>query len=184
MKKIILPALLCIIVSLTGCDKMKKDFKVNGVKFDFTTESKSGTLAKAPGEVTLRSATQSFTVTRAVDISEMGNDDVVEYAKKINSVVVNNSLIRVTTVPAGTFVVENLTVTAAGVPGSIVIPSYTIGSLFSLTADMNVFTSAFMMKLINSKSVSATVKGNTDAPPGTVINISYESDLLISASVL
>jgi hypothetical protein len=42
---------------------------------------------------------------------------------------------------------------------------------------------AFIMKLVGSGSVSVTVTGKTDAPAGTTINISYESDLLFTASI-
>ena len=189
MKKISFFALMCMIVSLTGCDKIKdatsKEFKVNGVKFAFSAESKAGTAMLSTDALSLRAATtQSFTVTRTVDISEMGSDEVIEFANKINNVAINNALIQITTVPAGIYNFEDITVTAAGVPGQIVISSYTIGNTVTFTPDMNAFTSAFIMKLISNKSASATVKGKTDAPAGTIINISYESDLILTASII
>jgi len=187
MKKIFILALTCTIVSLVSCDKIKEvtstDFKVNNVHFDFSTNVEEGP-SSSSADVFFRAATQTFTITRLVNISELGSDDVIEYANKISKVVIDNSLIRVTVSPAGTYTIENLTVTASGVPGSIVIPSYTMGSPFTLTSDMNTFTSAFIMKLISAKSLSVTVSGKTDAPVGTTINISYESNLIFTAGLL
>jgi len=188
MKTMIFFALMCTSLSLISCDKIKEatsqDFKVKNVSFNFTAESNDVSTTSG-GDVKTRAATsQSFTVTRTVNMSEIGSNDVMEYANKIKKVSVDNSLIRVTVNPAGAYTVENLTVTASGVSGSLVIPSYTIGNPFTLTSDMNAFTNTFIMKLLSAKSVSVTVTGMTDAPAGTTINISYESDLLFTASIL
>ena len=189
MKKIIFCALMCMSITLISCDKLKEatsiDFKVNDVSFDFETTSTTGASSMPAEAMTLRAAaTQSFAVTRTVDISEMGSSDVLEYADKINKVRIDNSIISVTVSPAGNYTIENLTVKAAGVSGSIVVPSYTIGNTFTLTSDMNAFTNAFLMKLLSNKSISVTVTGMTDAPVGTTINIHYESDLMFTASLL
>ena len=185
---IYLAVFMCMSLSLISCDKLKdatsKDFKVNNVSFKFIAESKAGATTTSIGALSTRAAaTQSFTVTRTIDISELGSDDVVKYANKIDAVRINNSLVQVTVNPAGTYTVENLTVTASGVSGSIVIPTYTTGASFTLTSDMNTFTSAFIMKLVSAKTVSVTVTGMTDAPVGTTLNISYDSDLLFTASI-
>ena len=189
MKKIISFALLCMILSPISCDKIKeatsKDFKVKNVNFNFSAESIAGTPAKSAEAMIMRAAaTQTFTETRTVNISEIGSDDVMEYASKISKVSVDNSLIKITVNPAGTYTVESLTITAAGVTGSIIVPSYTIGDTFTLSSDMNAFTNAFIMKLLSAKSVSVTVTGTTDAPVGTTINVSYISDLIFTASIL
>ena len=189
MKKIIFYALMCMSITLISCDKLKEatsiDFKVNDVSFDFETTSTTGTSSMPSDAMTLRAAaTQSFAVTRTVNISEMGSSDVTEYADKIIKVRVDNSLIKVTVNPTGTYTIENLTIKAVGVSGSILVPSYTIGNTFTLTSEMNAFTNAFILKLLNDKSISVTVTGRTDAPVGTTINISYESDLFFTASLL
>ena len=166
--------------------RTSKDFKVNDVRFDFTATSVAGSSTKSAEAITLRAAaaTQSFSVTRTVDISEIGDDDVLEYVAKIYKVKVDNSIISVTVSPAGAYTVENLTVTAVGVSGSIMIPSYTMGNAFTLTSGMIVFTEAFFKKLKEDRSVSVTVTGMTDAPAGTTINIRYESDVIFTASLL
>ena len=188
MEKFVLFALMCLSLSLISCDKIKdatsKDFKVNDVSFDFTAVCTEGTTTKSAEAVALRAAaTQSFTVTRAVNISELGSD-VIDYAGKIKKVSVENSLISVTANPAGAYTIENLTVKATGVSGSIEIPSFTIGNPFPLTSGMNVYTISFINQLISINSVSVTVTGMTDAPAGTTLNISYKSDLIMTASVL
>ena len=174
---------MCMSLSLISCDKIKeatsKDFKVSGVEFNFTAVSTASTKSATRAE-----ATQSFSVTRTVKISEIGSEDVAEYANKINRVLADNSLINVTVTPAGTYTVENLTITAAGVTGSLVVPSYTMGSAFTLPSNTAAFTSAFIMKLVNARTVSVTVTGMTDAPEGTTLNITYESDLIFTASLL
>ena len=191
MKKLIFFALMCMSLSQISCDKLKeatsKDFKVNDVKFDFSAESKASASEMPAGEATMRATTavtQSFSVTRMVNISELGSDDVIEYKNKISKVIVDNSLINVTVSPSGAYTVEKLTITAVGVSGSIVIPSYTIGNPFTLTSDMNAFTIAFLNMLLPDNSVSVTVSGKTDAPVGTTINVRYESDLIFTASLL
>jgi hypothetical protein len=178
-----------MVVSLMSCDKIKdatsKDFTVKGVSFDFSAESKAGTATKSAEAVAVRAATdQSFTVTRAVNISELGSNDVIEYANKINAVKANNALIKVTAVPVGDYTVENLTVTAVGVAGSLFFQQpFTLGGDITLPANANTYMEAFIMKLVDNGSVSVTVTGKTDAPAGTTINICYESDLLFTASI-
>jgi len=187
MKKIIIAVLACTMVSLISCDKIKDatsiDFKVKGVKFDF-----SGVVSElAPLQVPeLRAgATQTFAVTRTVNISEIGDSDAVSYANKISKVVVNSSLVKVTFVPAGSYTIENLVITADGVAGSpLSVPTISTGGTFTFTSAMNNFTAAFVTKLLSTKTITVTVRGETDAPVGTTINISYESDLLLTASLL
>jgi hypothetical protein len=125
----------------------------------------------------------SFSVTRTVDVSEIESSDVIEYANKISNVTVNNSLINVTTTPAGNYTVANLTVSVDGVSGSLVVPSYTIGSAFTPPSNMNTYTAAFIMKLLSAESVTVTVSGKTDAPAGTTVDISYENDLVFTAKL-
>jgi len=190
MKKTLIYALLCAMVSLSGCEKLKdvtsRDFTVNNIAFDFEATARDNvtTLSGDPAVTTRVGETTSFAVTRTVDISEMGNDDIIEYAAKINKIVVNSSVITVTASPAGTYTVTDLKVTAVGVAGELVIPSYTMGSAFVAPANMNAYTTAFIMRLLSAKTVQVTVTGNSDAPAGTTINIQYESDIVCTASLL
>jgi len=185
MKKIIIAALTCAIVSLVSCDKLKDtlshDIKVNKVKFDFTAITSDGTDTKA---VSTRATTNTFAGTRTVDISEIGSSELMEYAGKISKVAVNSTLLNITANPSGSYTVTNLTLTADGVPGSLIIPSYSLGSAFTPPSGMDAYTSAFIMKLLAAKTVTVMVSGQTDAPAGTTIQISYESDLVFTASVL
>ena len=193
---------------LSGCDKLNeatsRDFKANNIQFDFTatavddvttsSASQSTTTSALPAGVTALSAEQavttraaattSFSVTRTVDIAELNNADVIKYANKIKNVMANSSTVTVTTVPSGDYTVTGLTITAEGVPGSIVIPSYTIGGAFTAPADMNAFTAAFILKLLDVRSISVTVQGQTDAPAGTTININYKNDIVCTANLL
>ena len=188
MKKIVCSTLVCMIMSLISCDKIKEatsiDFHVNGVNFQFSAVSNAETSTKSAEEVTLRALPQTFTVTRTVDIAELGDPDVIKYADKINNVEVSNAQIVVTSIPEGDYTIENLTVTAVGVTGSLVVDrSFTTNSAFTLLPTSNAFTKDFILKLRKAKSVPVTVTGKTDAPAGTTIHISYESDLLFTANI-
>jgi len=141
-------------------------------------------VAAVASGITRAGTANSFTVTRTVNISELGSSELDEYANKISNVVVNSSLINVTIVPAGSYTVSNLTVSAAGVSGSLVVPSYTVGGAFTPPSNMFTYTATLIMKLIEAKSLTVTVSGDTDAPVGTTVNISYENDLIFTASLL
>ena len=191
MKKNLIFALVCATVMLTGCDKIDKltsrDFTVRNIAFDFTAVTDDAPVAVTSGstETTLRSGTMSsFTVTRTVDISEMGSSEIIEYANKISKVQIDGTTVNVSAVPPGSYTVTTLTITAAGVPGSLVIPSYTLGDAFTPPAGMDAYTTAFIMRLLSAKQVSVTVAGQSDAPPGTTLNISYKSDIIFTASLL
>ena len=185
MKKLILLAAAMIL--LAGCNKIKevtsKKFTVNDVKFNFSANV-DNTAAAAMSGMTRAGTTNSFTVTRTVNISELGSSELEEYASKISEVAVNSSLINVTINLEGNYTVTNLTVSAAEVPGSLVVPSYTVGGAFTPPSNMFTYTATLIMKLIDAKSVTVTVKGDTDAPIGTTVNISYENDLIFTASLL
>ena len=187
MKKLFIMAAIAG-VALAGCDKLKEaassDFTVDDVTFNFSADVDNGAEAATKSGGTRASAANSFTVTRTVNISEIGSPDVVEYASKISKVMVNSSLLNVTTTPAGSYTVTNLTVSAVNVSGSLVIPSYTVGGTFTPPSNMNSYTATFITALINAKSVSVTVSGETDAPTGTTVNISYENDLVFTAKLL
>ena len=184
MKKILLAALICAMMSLAGCDKLKHDFEVNNVKFTFDTTVTDNAATTHAAVATRAGTDNTFAVTSIVELSDMGSSELIEYAHKVNSVVVNHTLLNITAVPAGNYNVANVTLTANGVAGSFVVPSYTLGSAFTPPANMNSYTAALFKKLISAKQVTVTITGQTDAPVGTEIKISYESDLLIKASVL
>jgi len=195
MKKFNYFALMCMVLSLAGCDKVKDalstEFTVKGVSFEFTAESQTGTatmsavVGKASAsEVTVRAAaTQTFTETHTAYLADL-DAKIAEYADKIDKAKANSSLLTVTTTPAGVYTVENLTVTATGVTGSLVVPSYTMGAAFTLPATAQTFLEALVMKLVGSGSVTLTVTGKTDAPSGTVLKIKLESEVVFTASVL
>ena len=176
LKKGLLMAALTVILS-AGCESLKDsvttDIDAENVKLEFTavTESK-------------KSETSSFSVTRTVNIAELSYEEIVEYAEKIDKVTVNSSGFSAEVTPAGSYTITNLTVTAEGVPGSLSVPSYTVGEAFAAPAGMNDYTALFIMKLIGEKSLTVTVSGETDAPAGTTVTISYESDLVFKVKVL
>jgi len=173
-----------MMMSLTSCDKIKEatshDFTVKNVNFDFTAITNGAVSAV----VTRADGTTSFSETRMVDISEISSSELAKYVNKINKVRVNSSQLTVTMIPAGIYTVTNLTISAVGVPGSIVIPSYTLGEAFIQPLGMDAYTSAFIVKLIDSKKVEVTVSGTTNAPEGTTVKVSYKNELLFTASLL
>jgi len=175
-KKGLLMAALTVILS-AGCENLKDsvatDIDVKDVKLVFTALTESG-----------KSETSSFSVTRTVNIAELSNDEIVEYAEKIDNVTVNSSAFSAVVTPAGSCTITNLTVKAEGVPGSLSVPSYTVGETFAAPAGMNGYTALFIMKLISEKSLTVTVSGETDAPAGTTVVISYENDLVFKVKVL
>ena len=191
MKKNLIYALLCAILSLNGCDKIKevtsKDFTVNNINLDFTAVTENmPALSNSSADVSMRAAAaamSTFSVTRTVDISELGSSELAEYASKISKVVVNAATVSVTTNPSGNYTVSNLKISATGVSGSLEIPSYTIGSAFTAPSNMNSYLANLLLKLTNDKKVTVTVSGQTDALPGTTIKVSYESDVLFTASL-
>ena len=182
MKKGIILAALAM-TTLAGCDKVTKDIDVDNVKFEFTavTENvanRSGLTIKSSGTTT------SFSVTRKVDLSEFSTAEIVDYLDKINKVAVNNPVLKITMNPPGAYEITNFTLTAEGVKGSLDIASYKIGDEFVPPSGMKKFTSDFIMKLISEKSLSVTVSGETNAPAGTTVKISYESDLVVTVDLL
>ena len=190
MKKNLIYALLCAMVSLSGCEKLKdatsRDFNVKNISFDFsatvrdevTPQSGDLTVTTRAGEM------RSFSETRTVDVSEIGSSDVVDFAKMINKAEVNAASVSITTVPSGSYTVTDLTISAPGVPGSLVVPAYVIGEAFTAPANMGNYMSAFIMRIVNANSITVTVSGQIDAPSGTTILISYKSDVVFTASLL
>ena len=187
MKKFLIIAAIAG-AALAGCDAIKEavstEFTANNVMFDFAVVVNE--VAIENGEMSLMSSgiMNSFSETRTVNISEIGSAEVAEYASKISKVVVNSSLLEVTTNPPGNYTVENLTISTASVSGSLVIPSYTVGTTFTPPSNMNIYMAAFILKLINSNSLTVTVTGQTDAPAGTTVNISYNNTVVFTASLL
>jgi hypothetical protein len=165
-------------IALVGCDAIKEaashDFTVNNVDFDFSTTVSAAT----------RAGGNPFTLTRTVTISEIGSSDIVAHADKISKVVVSSSLFNITASPEGDYTVIGLTISAVNVPGSLVISSYTMGDAFTPPANINTYTAAFIMKLLRDKSLTVTVSGETDAPAGTTLNISYKNNLIFTAFLL
>ena len=185
MKKSFIIAALAL-ASLTGCEKIKdkasKDIKANGVKFEF--EAVTGDVASKSATIVKNAVTSSFSKTRTVDISELGKSELSDYANKVSKIVADNSLLKVTFTPAGNYTVTNLVFSAKGVTGSLSVPSYTVGSAFTPPANTNAYFESFVMKLIDEKSIEVTVTGDTDAPKGTNVKISYENDLVITVKLL
>ena len=190
MKKNLISALICAMVLLSGCDKLKDatslDFTVNNISFAFkaTVQDDPTTLSGEASVTTRAAAMRSFTVTRTVAISEIGSSDVDKYASKISKALVNAAMVSVATVPSGSYTVTDLTITATGVPGSIVIPAYTIGDDFTEPSGMSVYMGALIMQLINAGTITVTVSGQTDAPAGTILTVSCKSDVVFTASLL
>ena len=190
MKKIFISMIAFAMMLPIGCEKIKdvtsRDFTVNNINFDFTATAQDDvTTSSSDLSVTTRAVeTTSFAVTRTVDNSEFNNADIIKYAGKINKVVVNSSVISVTSVPASDFTITNLKVIAEGILGSIEVPTYVIGGTYIVPAAMNAYTSAFIMKLLDGESIRVTVTGQSNAPAGTVLNINYKNDILCTASLL
>lgn len=181
MKKVIILAALAI-ASLTSCDKVTTNIEVDDVTFDFEAIT-----AGSPSSSSIsRNAamTSTFSVTRSVSLAEIGSSELMKYADRITKIAVNSSLLKVTIEPSGEYTVTNLTVSAVGVPGSLVVPEYVIGDVFTPPANMETYTIAFIMKLLNNEPIEVTVSGQTDAPTGVKVKISYENDLVFTAKVL
>jgi len=182
MKKVFIIAALAA-VSLTGCDKITHDFTAENVKFSFEAVTVDGATAKSAMTGTAVEAISSFTVEREVNLAEIGSSELTEYLSRITKVAVDNPLLEVTFQPAGEYTIYDLTLTAEGVSGSLVIPSYTVGEDFIPPTNMNTYTAAFIMKLISAEKLDVTVAGQTDAPKDVQIKISYEYDLVFTAKL-
>ena len=189
MKKILFSALICVMFSFIGCEKLKEantiDIKVNNVTFDFEALVQDMSAAPSVDSSTpsLRvGGTTSFSVERSVDIDEIGSTELNEYLNKINNVKANNSLLKITAAPSGNYIITNLTVTIKGID-PLTIPSYTLGGTFTAPSNMNTFTNSFLTKLLKGP-VKVKIEGQTDAPAGTTVYVVYECDLVFTANVI
>lgn len=181
MRKIYLLTVL-LIATLPACDKIEeatsRDIKIDNVKFNFET-------AIQALKSTRSAEINSFSIMKTIQLSDLNSQDLVDYASKIKEVKVNRSEIVVTFNPTGNYTITDLEIDIAGVSGSpLVIPSYSANEAFVAPAKMKEFTSAFLMKLLSNTSVDVMVSGNTDAPAGTTIKISYDNDLVFTAKLL
>ena len=189
----VLVILAIFAVMLAGCDKDDAtiDFKADDVQFDLSgievnsgSGSGSSSVRASGALLSIATATNSFSETFTVDISEISSSDLTKYMDRISKVVANNSLLTISVTPPNEYSVVDLKVTVNGVPGSLDIPSYTMGEDFTPPSNMNAFTAAFIMKLINAGQADVTVSGKTDAPAGTKIDVFYECDLVFTAKLL
>ena len=173
-----------------GCDKIKEatshNFSVRDVKIDFTAITQPLLVESQTNVPVMRAgSTSSFLVTRTVNLSDFGSTELMDYANRITKVVVNNSTVDVSTVPAGNFKVTNLKIKySETASGSLTISEYTVGETFTPPSTMGTFLGGFVLKLVHDRAISVTVSGETDAPVGTEINVSYEGDIVFTASVL
>ena len=172
MKTIIYSALVCVVMSLMSCGKTKDTTseRLSAIcVFNFSAETQAG------------AATNSFTKTQTLDISKLGSDYFIARKDKINNVEVYAGELTITVDPGENCTIENLTITAVGVAGSLVVPSFKISDMFITPSNIIEYTGAFVMKLVKDE-VLVTVSGMTDAPAGTIINIYYESYLMFTIS--
>jgi len=190
MKKILISMMACTMLLLPGCNKIKdatsRDIKVNNIKFDFvaTTTASATTSLKSESLMATKAGPMisSFSATRTVDLSEIGEPDLEKHRKKIDKVKVTRMLVVVTSNPSGAYTVTNLKIVAEGA-GQLVIPTYTIGGTFTPPSEMDSFLTAFFNKLFDGP-VKVTVTGLSDAPVGTTITVRCESDVIFTASLL
>jgi len=186
MKRIFILAALAMI-TLASCDKVKdatsKDVTVNGVEFKFMATTAA---VKSGGASIARSATtnSSFNITEELDISDLSDEEVIEYADKIRKIKVKSSQVKVTMNAPGKLTVTNFVISAEGVTGKITVPSYTVGDVFEPTKEMNEYTASLIEKLLKSKKLKVTVSGETDAPVGTIVTVSYKNDIVFTISLL
>ena len=179
MKKVFILAALAM-VSLAGCEKVTHNFTVENVKLSFEAEVKDATTKST---MTATEAKNSFSVTREVNLAEILNPELTEYKDRITKVAVENLSVEVTFNPAGNYTIEDLTLTADGVSGSLNIPSYKAGEDFIPPTNLNSYASAFFKKLISDGKFEVTVSGKTDAPKGVKVKVSYEYDLVFTAKL-
>jgi len=184
MKKVFILATLAAIL-LASCEKVKdatsKDITVEGVEFKFSEKTVSG----ISGTSMMKSATtnSTFNITREVDISELSDSEVIEYANKIKKVKINSSLLKVTMSVPGVFKVTDFEIYAKDV-GSFSISDYTVGEELVPSKEMNAYMAEVIKKLLNTKKLEVTVKGKTDAPAGTTVTVSYKNDIVFTVSLL
>ena len=185
MKRVFFLAIAATLL-LAGCDDSKNptiDVNAKNVKIEFTAITENG--EGQPQNSTLKSETGStFKVKRIVDIDEISTDEIAEYLERIKDVTVDNSQLEITLDPPGNFSVTNLIISATGIQDELKIPSYTIGGEFQPPANILAFSTALFFKLLFDRSLEVTVEGETDAPTGTTVNITYKNDLVLSVKVL
>jgi len=182
MKKVFIMAALAM-ASLAGCDKVTHDFTVENVKLNFEAITVDNEAAKSAMTGTAIDAKTKFSVKREVNLAEITSSELMEYKDRITKVAVDNLSLKVTFEPAGNYTIEDLTLTADGVSGSLDIPSYKAGDDFIPPSNLNSFTSAFFKKLISAGKLEVTVEGITDAPKGVKVKVCYEYDLVFTAKL-
>ena len=172
MNRLFLLVAVVATVLLTGCDELKVEIPVDSVKFDFEAMTRS---PESSG--VLKSGTMNpFSGTRTINLNDIEDADLKEYANKIIDVMLDNaySQVNVTTVPLGDYSVFNLKVEIDGISEHLSIASYKVGDEFVPPANLSSFAAAFFVKLVKEDSFTVTVSGETDAPEGTIVHISYE----------
>ena len=182
MKKVFIMAALAM-ASLTGCDKITHDFKVENVKLNFEATTEENAAAKSAMTGTAIDVKSKFSVTREVNLAEISSSELMEYKDRISKVSAENLSLEVTFTPAGNYTIEDLILTAKGVTESLEIASYKSGEKFIPPKNLNSFTSAFFKKLISAGKLEVTVEGKTDAPKGVKVKVSYGYDLVFTAKL-
>ena len=117
-----------------------------------------------------------FGVSGSLNLSLSNMSGFAEYTQLlgfIRGVEITNPRLSIT--PAN-ISVSNLKIDATGI-GSMIIPSYTTGSSFNPPAEWNPFFSNLFLKLLENNPITVTVSGETDAPVGTTLTITYTNDL-------
>jgi|GEM_PF-2266042 len=183
------------VILFVGCDKVKEatsvDVKVDNVAFSFITPVASSVQQPTgnTGQQILFASNQAqeeilntFTVTRAINIDEIGSSDVKKYIDQISKVTAKQATVSISTDPAGIYTVSELKMFYEG-GSSLTIPSYKIGEAFTSPSELNAYISGFVGKLLSGGDIKVTVSGKTDALVGTSIIVKYETDLVFTASI-
>ena len=183
------------VILFVGCDKVKEatsvDVKVDNVAFSFITPVASSVQQPTgnTGQQILFASNQAqeeilntFTVTRAINIDEIGSSDVKKYIDQISKVTAKQATVSISTDPAGIYTVSELKMSYEG-GSSLTIPSYKIGEAFTSPSELNAYISGFVGKLLSGGDIKVTVSGKTDALVGTSIIVKYETDLVFTASI-
>jgi len=187
MKKKLISALSCaMVLLLTGCKIVDASvsFETVGVTLPFMAHvfdplpfTRNSDLPQT------KAATNAFSVTRLITISELG-EKVANAANIIKDMSVNNLKITVTAEPKGKYTIDGLAVTVSGLEGSpFIIPTFKVGDNITPPAGMADFIAAFFMKVLEGKG-DITISGHTDAPYGTTIFVIIENNLVFTVSML
>ncbi len=180
-------ASMIVLLSQIGCSEFLDSADEIDIEVDKVTFSFPAVIAK--NDTRAESETPNiFSSTRTgLDITAIGHPDIMDSPEMITGVQIERTLISIRPMEhlGGRYSVRNMSVNAAGIPGSLLIEGpFAIGQKHISEAEDNDYLAEFVKRLVEGEVIDVTVRGETDAPELTNINIDLECFIVFTANPL